>query len=735
VLAFMLAGSAQDPRDAAAEEPSGTIVTVAGGGTSAPRARGSDELAVEVLLTPQDVATDSEGNVYVAEWACFVSKVINDRLTVAASSDGGCLNGFANNDLPPNNRLLSSPHAVAMDAAGDLYIGSGCFVVELADDAITRIAGFINTGNVCAGGGVGEGGPATEGGLNDASGVAVDVGGNVYIADAGACRVHRVGAADGIITTVAGSGVCGYGGDGGPATAARLNAPWGIELDGDGNLYIADSQNCRVRKVDGGTITTIAGTGTCGFSRDIGDGGPATEALLIRPAGVAIDADGALYVSELGACRVRKVARGTMSTFAGTGICGYSGDGGPATDAMLNAPIGVAVDDAGNLYIADSRNGRVRMVVGVVAATGATGHRPNMTRSVPSPLEVSTDPGVIGTNISLALLTLFVILLASQLFNATLSENRAQIEGWFAPLRNKIRAISVRLPAMPVVETPRLVSLVKWPALILGMTVLIYGFAEPGFGLNTRSAILALSLTITVGLITYGVEGGKAYFARRRYARRTGVRPFPLAIAVAIINVVFCRAIGFAPGIIFGFVGIFTLLETAPRPLTREEAGKTVLWPLVGLFSFCIVAWFLVVPTRALARDTGYAVAAFFESTSVSLFVVGIQGIVLGLIPLTFMDGDKIWRWSKLAWGTVGLFAIALGWHTLVNKDQAYLEILSSTVSLTAFVILMMVSVLSVAFWYYFARDSLGVSWRQMIQNLRHMRRFKGSWFSSESRD
>jgi hypothetical protein len=180
---------------------------------------------------------------------------------------------------------------------------------------------------------------------------------------------------DGTITTVAGTGEAGFSGNGGPATKAQLNLPGAVTVDREGNLYISDSNNHRIRKVDkDGTITTFAGTGKKGYS---GDGGPATSAKLIDPGGLAFDARGNLYFTDF--TRVRKIDRsGTITTVAGTGRAGFSGDRGPATEAKLTAE-DVAFDDSGNLYIADGDNHRVRKVdkegiIHTVAGSGKTGY-------------------------------------------------------------------------------------------------------------------------------------------------------------------------------------------------------------------------------------------------------------------------------------------------------------------------------------------------------------------------
>jgi uncharacterized protein (TIGR03437 family) len=215
----------------------------------------------------------------------------------------------------------------------------------------------------------GDNGPATSAQLNQPWGVAVDAAGNVYIADTVNNRIRKV--ANGVISTVAGNGTLGYSGDDGPATSAQLSWPEGVAVDSAGNLYVADQNNNRIRKVSNGVITTVAGNGMPGYS---GDNGPATSAQLYGPVGVAVDSAGNLYIADQPNNRIRKVSNGVITTVAGNGPDlygngGYSGDNGPATSARLNWPGDVAVDFAGNLFIADYRNNRIRKVSNGVITT------------------------------------------------------------------------------------------------------------------------------------------------------------------------------------------------------------------------------------------------------------------------------------------------------------------------------------------------------------------------------
>ncbi len=217
----------------------------------------------------------------------------------------------------------------------------------------------------------GDGGPATAAELFACTGVVVDGSGNIYISDGENCRVRKVNTS-GIISTFAGNGYANYTGDGGQATSAELIAPYGLALDGLGNLYVADNGNNCIRKINAaGIISTFAGNGTYGYS---GDGGAANLAELKVPFGIAFDGSGNAYIVEIN--NVRKVnTSGIISTIAGGGTTGL-GDGGPATQAQLNLPQGVAVDASGNIYIADYNNNRIRMVntIGIISTVAGNGY-------------------------------------------------------------------------------------------------------------------------------------------------------------------------------------------------------------------------------------------------------------------------------------------------------------------------------------------------------------------------
>jgi len=280
--------------------------------------------------------------------------------------------GFSGDGGPAAGGRLAFPFGVAVDGAGNVYIADTDNHRIRRVDADGTITTVVGTGTYGYGG---DGGPATAAQLAYPFGVAVDGAGVLYIADFDNFRIRKVGT-DGVITTVAGNGTNGFGGDGGPGTTAQIAAPHGLAVDEGGNVYIADRSNNRIRKLDAaGIITTVAGTGTAGFA---GDGGPATAARLASPQGVAVDDAGNLYITDRDNARIRRVdAGGTITTIAGTGIPGYGGDGGLAVAAQLKAPFGAAVDAAGTVFVADTDNHRVRRIAadGTITTAAGTGFR------------------------------------------------------------------------------------------------------------------------------------------------------------------------------------------------------------------------------------------------------------------------------------------------------------------------------------------------------------------------
>lgn len=276
----------------------------------------------------------------------------------------------------PSRTFTGTSFGIAAGPGGNVYFSDGPpnTVFRLdASGAITIAAAGLGPGFE------GDGGPAVEAHLDNPNGLALDGAGNLFIADTLNHRVRRV-SPDGFIATVAGNGACCFSGDGGPAVNAQLDTPFGVAVDTAGNLFIADEYNQRIRKVSAdGIITTVAGNGTSGFS---GDGGPGINAQLSYPAAVAVDSAGNLFIADYNNRRVRMVSTGgIITTVAGNGqpppcaisCVGSSGDGGPAIAAQLIGPLDVAVDGAGRLLIADFGNIRSISTSGVIGTLAGGG--------------------------------------------------------------------------------------------------------------------------------------------------------------------------------------------------------------------------------------------------------------------------------------------------------------------------------------------------------------------------
>jgi sugar lactone lactonase YvrE len=312
--------------------------------------------SASAALKPTALAIDSSGNLYIADQSS------NTVRELATSS------GTLPSAAPfPHLTQLS---AVAIGPSGNLY------VLDQASGTVRRISTSSGSIALVAGsraGFSGDNGQATSAQFNLPAGMAFDPSGNLFIADTGNNRIREIAASTGIITTIAGNGTAGYSGDNGRATSASLNQPSAVAADSNGNLYIADTANSAIRKVDTqtGIITTITGNGTAGFS---GDNGPASAAQLDQPRGITVDPIGNLFIADTGNQSIREVpaSTGTIFTIAGNQTAGYTGDGGLSYKAELDSPYATVIDvSTGNLYIADYGNGIVRKVLPSPAPTTA----------------------------------------------------------------------------------------------------------------------------------------------------------------------------------------------------------------------------------------------------------------------------------------------------------------------------------------------------------------------------
>ena len=364
--------------------PVGTIATVVGNGIAG-YTGDNGPVSSATLNTPTGIAFDPSGNMFIADDFNSVLRRVDAQTQIITTIAGNGAPGFSGDGGPATSAQLNGPTHVVFDRSGNLFItdanNARIRAVNTGTTPITVAGLTIQPGTIAtiAGTGIpgfsGDGGPGPSAMLNFPDGIALDSSDNIYVGDALNNRIREVNASTGIITTVAGNGTAGFSGDGGLAVNAELNFPSRPAFDSADNMYIADYQNNRVRKVNAQThmIVTVAGTGITGFS---GDGGMASNAQLNGPLSVTVDTSGNLYIGDINNVRIRVVNTGasaitvagqtiqpgTIATIAGNGIFGYQGDGGPATNAELSFPTGLLLSPAGNLYFADAKNNVIRVV-------------------------------------------------------------------------------------------------------------------------------------------------------------------------------------------------------------------------------------------------------------------------------------------------------------------------------------------------------------------------------------
>ena len=358
VISTGIVGGAK--REIQVQVAGGTISTLAGSG--APGYSGDGGAATSALLRhPEGVAVAPNGDVYFADTDNDVVRKVAFATGIITTVAGNGLPGSTGDGGPATSARLKAPEDVFVAASGDLYIAdTGNHEIRKVATATGVITTVVGNGSP---GSTGDLGLATAARLNSPRGITVASNGDFYIGDRSNNKIRKVTALTGIITTYAGTGTAGYSGDGALATLARLNRPQGIHLASNGDLYIADALNSAIRKVAAvtGIITTYAGTGTAGFS---GDGGAATSAQLNAPEAMHLNSVGDLYIADTVNNRIRRVSSGgTITTVAGTGTAGSAGDGGSATAAQLDTPRGIAIGSNGAYYIGDRNNNKIRKVV------------------------------------------------------------------------------------------------------------------------------------------------------------------------------------------------------------------------------------------------------------------------------------------------------------------------------------------------------------------------------------
>jgi len=361
------------------------ITTVAGDSLQGYCCDGMPAMDAE-LDNPYSLAVDAANNVYIADRNNNRIRKVNSSGIITTVAGTGVA-GYTGDGSLAALAEINYPIGIAIDGLGNF-----CFT-DRYNNSVRKVSssGIISTvaGNGSMGFG-GDGGAATSAELNAPGGIAIDEAGNIYICDGYNNRVRKINTS-GIISTIAGTATGGFSGDGGMATDAELNQPYGIALDRYGNIYISEWTN-RIRKINAsGVITSIAGNGSMGLS---GDGGAATLAEFNNPTGIAIDGNGNVFIADAGNSCIRWInASGIINSFAGTGIVGFSGDGGLAIDAELTAPTGVTIDSKGDFYIADLGNNRIRYVKNTLAV------KPLLQRSINVDIYPNPSDGVFNINV------------------------------------------------------------------------------------------------------------------------------------------------------------------------------------------------------------------------------------------------------------------------------------------------------------------------------------------------
>jgi uncharacterized protein (TIGR03437 family) len=349
-------------------QPVYVFSTVAGDGAAGETGNGGAATSAE-LNSPAGVALDSAHTLYIADELNHMLRQVANQTQVIETVAGNGTAGYSGDKGQATAAELDSPLGVVVDSSGNFYIADSVNnVIRMVTpgDIITTVVGD----NALGAGFYGDGGAPLNAALSGPSGLAMDAAGNLYIADTGNSRIRKVSFTANTIETIAGSSNVGYTGDGNPATIAELNSPRGLAIDSSGNVYIADSGNHVIRMISAITqkISTVAGNGTLGYN---GDNIAATSAELNYPLGVAVDTAGNLYIADSQNFRIRMVTNNVITTIAGTGQPGYGGDGYYATIGLMTFPSALVVDPStGNVYVADSGSNAVRLLTKVAAPIG-----------------------------------------------------------------------------------------------------------------------------------------------------------------------------------------------------------------------------------------------------------------------------------------------------------------------------------------------------------------------------
>ena len=626
----------------------GVVVHVAGLPPPAVGNIGEDGPATEAALNnAEDVEVAPNGDIYIADRnSARLLRIRDGILTVAYRGDFAA----GENDFS----------GVAVAADGTVYFTTGLAVKSLAPDGtVTDVLTVENSFQTF--------GPK----------LAVEPDGSVVLAGGRLPTISRI-EDDGTTTPIAGSeelATDATQGDGGPATEARFSSISDMAIDSQGVIYVADEGFGVVRRIGtDGVISTVFGAGTIPVQEAV-DGTAAADVLnLSAEIGVAVDSSDRLYVVPRLAGEVFVVEDGAITTLAGGGTS--PGTGSAPLDTALSAPFRVAVTSEGDLLIL-VEDGRFLYQTAGAAPVGA------LVESVPSPSGINLDPVVVATSVALTAGMLFLVPFPAEIFNNTLVEHHDQIRGWF---RRRKESGSVGLWEKP------------W-ALALGLLAmaLLYGFLDPGFGLNSDSVPTFVGLLIGVLITTVGFTLPTRIMRRRRTGEAGKLRVLPVALAVGVACVLISRLIGFLPGYLYGIaLGLLFSAEVGDDAAAGEVATTSIV-----TLAIAFGAWFGLGAVRSNAGGAwSDLVQAALAMTTVSAF----EALVFGLLPIHGMPGRVLFKQRRWLWVLIWGTSVLAFFHVLVNPQSGYLVNTAVVPVVTTYAMLGLFTLASLGLWAWFRR-------------------------------
>jgi hypothetical protein len=314
-------------------------------------------------------------------------------------------------------------------------------------------------------------------------------------------------------------------------------------------------------------------------------------------------------------------------------------------------------------------------VTGSNPPSGGNPYVPAIASYVGGPSDLPIDPAVVLTNLFLTLLIVFLFGLTAEIFNSTMDANRDEVHGWWMRIFRRpaqaLGALTVTGSSLGRLSGVSRLGSVGLVLLVLSLLGLIYGFLSPDFGLNQQSVILFVSLVVGLGFLTYFAEGSSTRLAHRRYRADASIKLYGTAVIVAILAVVISRLVDFQPGLLYGFIASAVIV--APIALARRDDATLVLVPAFGLLVVSILAWMLLGPVRVAAADGSWA-PALAETILAMIFIGGLEGLFITMLPLRFLDGATVMAWSRVAWALVFGTVTFLWWQLLLNQESSFIS-------------------------------------------------------------